>query len=197
VAAFVHCERGFGRLGERETRLAKTIEYAKKALEYPLDVPTSCRLYGYLGDALTVKGKRGPRDDWLQARQEAVTVCLKGLKLALDNKAPREMPAPPSVGPNAFGPDGRTQEGALPTFEEQKAARKQYYQLRALHMQRRALSNRAVILYSEEPYDVDQFRAIALEVLGKHQDVAHALTQEVQARIATRKRPSMPPSPVP
>lgn len=185
TAAFIHSEKGFGRPSEREGRLAKTIEYANEALKYPLDVHTACRLYGYLGDALALKGRNASKDIWLHARQEAVGAWLKGLALALDNGAPREMPAPPLVTvSNVFAPDGRRLEETS-RREEQKAARTQYERLRDLHMQRRALTNRCATLCSQKPLDVDQFRVLALRILDKHPDAVNELVQEVEARIET------------
>jgi hypothetical protein len=184
TAAFIHSEKGFGRPSEREGRLAKTIEYANEALKYPLDVHTACRLYGYLGDALALKGRNASKDIWLHARQEAVGAWLKGLALALDNGAPREMPAPPLVtGANVFAPDGRRLEETA-RREEQKAARTQYERCDTFTCSV-STDEPCATLCSQKPLDVDQFRVLALRILDKHPDAVNELVQEVEARIET------------
>lgn len=188
MATFVYCERGLGHAEARNLRIAKTIEYAEKALEYPLNVLTSCRVYGYYCDALSVAGKNEQGDGQRQARRRAAIACAKGLKIALDSNAPSEMPAaPPAVTVNAFSPHGRTPERVALRLEKEEAARDEYRRLRELHLQRRALMERCVTLCSEGPQDIAELRTIVSEILASHAEVADELMQRVQTRIAIKE----------
>lgn len=199
--ASVYSERGYpSSLGEnkQQQQLAKTTEYAKKALEHPLDALTACRMYGALGDAITISGRRGPVDRWPEVRREAIVPCLKGLKLALDNKAPKDRPSPPLVtirhvlsGSSTLTPQDANETARR---ERQLAARKEYEHLRDLHVQRQALTGRAVTLYAEEPYNTEELRALLRKMLSGHDEAANELVQLVEARIAGRKQRFQPHS---
>jgi hypothetical protein len=192
--ASVYSERGYpSSLGQKkqQQRLAKTAEYARKALEYPLDVLRACKMYGALTDAIIIGGRRGPKDKWLDVRREAIVPCLMGLKLALDNKAPKDRPSPPLAtirhvlsGSRTFVPQDANE---VARREQQSAARKQYERLRELYMQRRALTERSVALYAEEPYDTEELRALVRKMLPAHDEAVNELVQLVEGRIAARK----------
>ncbi len=200
TAASVYSERGYSSsLGEKkqQQQLAKTTVYAKKALEHPLDALTACRMYGALGDAITIGGRKGPVDKWPEVRREAIIPCLKGLKLALDNKALKDRPSPPlfTIRHVLSGSSTLTPQDANETArrERQLAARKEYERLRDLHVQRQALTGRAVSLYAEEPYDTGEFRVLVRKMLPGHDEAANELVQLVEARIAARKQRPQPP----
>jgi hypothetical protein len=195
--ASVYSDRGFGSSDEGQRRAGKTIEYAKKALDYPLDVLTACRVYGRLTGGLSATGMRGaPKDRWREVRREAVVPCLKGLKLALDNKAPRERPKPPPQVPIPSGPtfDERVLEEWKRKHEGHALAVKQYWYLSELYEQRWALTQRCAGLYSSEPYDLEEFRSYAQKYLGGHDEVVKDLVQLVESRIAVMRGPVAQPS---
>jgi hypothetical protein len=196
--ALVYCERGFGRCPPEETkvRLAKTIEYTNKALACPLDAPTACNMYGRLSDAINVSARGGPKDKWPEARRAAIVPCLKGLKLALGHKAPKERPdSPPAVGvPFILTPDGRLPEDERERYEKQRAARKEYDRLRELYFQRWALTQRCGALYSREPYDAPECRAFAEKILVGHEEAVNEIMQLVEAKIERDKEFNAPPA---
>lgn len=188
--ALVYCERGFGRSDERRTRVAKTLEYAKKALEHPLDVLSGCRMQGRLADAIIISAWRGPRDKWIQARRQAVAPCLRGLKLAMDNKAPKDRPDPPPMVPlpHIISPNGgRAYQEKHRRYEQYVVACREYRHLCELHNQRRALTRRCVTLYSEEPHDTEEFRGYAQKMLVGYEDVVQDLTAQVEAAVAAKE----------
>lgn len=189
AAAFSYCEQGFGRGGERETRIAKTIEYASKALENPLDVSTNCRLRGYLSDALIVRSKRRPTNERTEALRAATIICLEGLKLALDNNAPKEMPTPPtSLVYNVLTPDKDAQEKLRQKREERAAAFEKYRQLRELWKQRQALTLLCIDRCSDKPDAIEQFRATATRILDGHEEAVNDIVRQIEARAARRQR---------
>ena len=81
---------GKGYTSANDARIAKTAEYCKKALDYPLDAVTACEMYGRWAGSLTVKYWKCTQEEFVKGRQDAIMPCLTGLKLALDNKAPKE-----------------------------------------------------------------------------------------------------------
>lgn len=188
-ATFVQCERGFGRASERALRVAKTIQYAQKALEYPLDTLTSCRIYGYYCDALSTASLATPEKERGQGRRQAAIACLEGLKIALDNDAPGEMPtAPLPVVYNAFGFNGEMSEEVTRMAETQKVERDEYKRLRELFLQRRALIDRCVTLYAREPHEIEGLRSVVLDILSEHGEVA----TEIIHRVETQTRSETP-----
>ena len=189
----VYAERVPGSLpeDERRIRLTKTAQYANEALGFPLDVPVACRIYGVLGDAITISALDDPKSNWAEARRRAIAPCLKGLRLALDSNAPKERPASPPmiVVPHVLSPQETPGiREARRRYEEQLAARKQYERLEALYIQRRALVQRCGDLYSREPDNVEEFQNLAGTILAGHDDVVKELTDLVRTRIAERKQ---------
>jgi hypothetical protein len=170
-----------------DPRIPKAIKYCKEALQYPLDAIDGCEMNGRLADAMMDKywGRR-PNEEFVKMRQEAITYCLTGLKLAIDHNAPKEHPEPPPpmtvyhVNPDA----GPLYEDAMRKNKEQLAARKKWDFLEKLYFQRLALTQRCVTLYSHKPYATDEFKLTAEKILKGHEDVAKELIAQVEAEIA-------------
>ncbi len=130
-------------------------------------------MYGRLTDAIIIDGMEGPADKWSEVRRAAIVPCLKGLKLALDNKAPKERPEPPPaiVVPNIITPaTGNSHQEARRKYEEQLATRKRYDHLESLYVQRWAMMHRCKTLYSRQPDDPNEFRAYARKMLTGHDE---------------------------
>lgn len=193
--ASVYSDRGFGPGDEGKTRASKTVEYARKALENPLGVLTACRMYGRLTDGLNAASRgQVPNDRWPEARREAIVPCLKGLKLALDNKVPKERPTPPPRVPlpNILGGGGRAGEEKRRKYEEYLTAYRGYRYLDELYEERWALTQQCAGLYSSEPYDVEEFRSYAQKILVGHDEEVTELVQFVQGRIDALRGPAAP-----
>jgi len=133
--ARIYSEKGYT---SSEVQIPKVIEYSKKALEYPLDVPTQCHMYGRWGGALMAQGLRGPEEDRVLMRRKAIVPVLRGLKLALDQKAPKEIQEVPAVDMFDFsGPESHpSYQKMLKEHEEQVAARKKADLLNTLYSER-------------------------------------------------------------
>ncbi len=92
--ARLYSQEGY-RFRSEDPRIPKTIKYCKEALKYPLDVTSACEMHGSLADTMLIKYWNYPEEEFVKIRQEAITYCLTGLKLALDCNAPKEYPMAP------------------------------------------------------------------------------------------------------
>ena len=191
--AGIYSDTGFT---SKDVQLPKTIEYAKKALEYPLDVPTKCHMYGRWADVLIVKALRGPQEDMVEKRREAIVPILQGLKLALDYNAPKEMPKPLAVDLFTLRGDinSPANQKMLKKHEEQVAARKKADFLETLYFKRESLMRKCITLYSQKPYDTNELIDFASKILSKRKDVVEELVSELRAAIAEKEQ-SNPPRP--
>lgn len=173
--ALIYSKSGFSR---KDIQVPKTIEYCKKALQYPLEVVTECNVYSEWVDALIAKSNlAGER--FVGERQEIVILCLKGLKLALDNKAPKDRQPPPAVGRYTITPDDSDYQKYMEKYKEGLAARKKWDFENKLYRQRKALTGRIVLLYSFPPYATDELSYFAEQFLKSNNDVIKELIAEV------------------
>lgn len=184
--ALIYSEAGYSR---KDIQVPKTIEYSQKALRYPLAPVTSCSLYGSWTDALMVTYWSYLEEEFVKLRQEAIVPCLTGLRLALDNKAPKDHPkAPPPVGKYDIHPGkGPIYEEAVRKHKQQLAARKKWEFENKLYFQRKVLTQRCVSLYSHKPYDIDELKSFAEKILKKYDDVVQELLSEVEGEIARKE----------
>ncbi len=185
--ARIYSDAGFT---SKDAQIPKTIEYAKKALGYPLDVPTQCYMYGKWGGALIAKSSGYPKEEMAKVRREAVVPILRGLKLALDNKAPKEIQEPPLF--KIFHLYGQKNspynQKQLKKQEEQVAIQEKVKLLNELYIQRLALTQRCVTLYSRKPYETDELFDMASEILAKHKDFVEELVSEVETEIVRKRK---------
>jgi hypothetical protein len=86
--ASMYASKGYS--SPNDIRIEKAAQYCWKSLEYPLDTLTACEIYSRFSGAQVAPSWDGPEADFVKARKEAIVTCLTGLKLALDNNAPKE-----------------------------------------------------------------------------------------------------------
>ena len=183
--ALIYAEKGY--TSREDVRIPKALEYCKKALQHPLDATTACEMYGRWAGALMVTYWSYAEEDFVTVRQEAIVPCLTGLKLALDNKAPKEYPkAPPPVSKY----DNPGDKELVNRHKEELAAQKKWQFLEKLFFQRKALTQMCISLYSHKPYDADELRNLAQKILKNHEGVVNELIGQVEARIAELEAPS-------
>lgn len=182
--ARIYAEKGY--CSREDVRIPKALEYSKKALQYPLEVTTACGMYGRWTGSLMVTYWSYPEEEFIKVRQEAIVPCLIGLKLALDNKAPKEYPeAPPPLGKYDIHPEkGPIYEEAVRKQKQQLAARKKWQFEAELYHQRKALTQICVSLYSHKPYATDELKSLAQKILKNYDAVVNELVAEVEAEIA-------------
>jgi len=192
TVALVYSGKGYRLSNEGETKLAKTLEYGKKAIEHPIpDVLINCRVHGELTGAMFIKARRGPKNKFAEARRAAIVPCLKGLKLALDNKAPKKRPdlPPPMLVPHILTPHkGPAYEKAMEKYAKQLAEWKRYKYLCKLQLERWALAKQCKTIYSEEPYDTQEFRKYAQKILVGYEEAVNDLIGQIEKRIQDKER---------
>lgn len=185
--AFIYSEKGYS--SPNDVRIPKALEYSKKALEYPLEVTTACEMYSRWAGSLMVQYWERTEGEFVKIRQEAIVPCLTGLKLALDNKAPKKRQTLPII--NLFDYDGPETDPVyqemLKKHKEQVANYKKVKVQNELYMQRKVLTQRCISLYSHKPYATDELRRLAQEILKNHFDVVEELVTEVEAKIAQKE----------
>jgi len=190
TVTLLYARSGLTLPNQKETRFAKTFQYGKKAIEHPIpDVLISCEVHGRLAGAMFVKAREGPQERFAESRREAIVICLKGLKLALDNKAPKERPdpPPPMFVPHMITPNkGAKYQEAMAKYKKQLAQWKKFRHLSRLHNQRSTLTHRSVIMYSVKQYDTEELREYATQILGGYEDVVNDLVGQVQKRISEK-----------
>ncbi len=195
--ALIYSEAGWH--SSEDVRIPKALQYTKKALEYPLEPITACKMYGGRADCLMVGYYRRTEDELVKIRREAIAPCLTGLKLALDNKAPKDHPgSPPRVDIYHVNSESPYYEELMNKHKQQVAERKKWERESELYFQRWALTQRCVTLYSRKPYDTDELRNFTQRILEKHEGVVNELIAGVEARIAaleavSSKKPAKEP----
>jgi hypothetical protein len=185
----IYSRHGYGSSNDGKYKLTKSIEFGKKALKYPIpDVLLKCRVYSDLAGAIFIKAKEDPNENFIESRRRAVDIALKGLKIALDNKAPKERLEPPEmiVVPNIISNNNNpAYQKAMEKYKKQLAEWEQFRYLNKLYLHRSALSSQCITLYSEEPYDVQEFKKYAQKILVGYDDVVNELVEKIEKRILT------------
>jgi len=182
--ALTYSKSGYS--SREDIRIPKSIKYCKKALQYPLEVTTACEMYGRWTGALMVKYWDSEKEEFVKRRQEAIVPCLTGLKLALDNKAPKKRQPPPAVGIYHISPSSPHYQKVMKKYKEELAARKKWEFENKLYNSRRALTQSCVSLYSHEPYDTDELEQLASEIL-KDDEAIREILAEVRSKISPKR----------
>ncbi|MDH4239907.1 MAG: hypothetical protein OEW48_10115, partial [Phycisphaerae bacterium] len=187
--ARIYAEKSYSSSSE-DVRIPKAIKYCKKALQHPLEATTACEMYGSWAGALMVKYFNCAESEFVKRRREAIIPCLTGLKLALDNKAPKERQKVPPVDIlNFHGPKTHPiYQKLLKEHNEQLAKHRKAMLLNELYFQRWALTRICATLYSRKPYDIDELKSYADKVLKKYKEDVNHLIVEVQAEIAKKEK---------
>lgn len=166
-----------------EARIAKTVEYAKRALEYPVDVLTACDMYGRWVGAVTVQSRKYENAQFAQTRRDALATGLKGLKLALDHGAPGTPQPIPAVARLDVGPESPAYKRMMEERKQQVAAAEKAEFENELYRQRWTLTRLLVTLYSRAPYDVEQFKSEAQKALVGKPEVVGEIAAEIEKAI--------------
>lgn len=188
--ALIYAEKGWS--SSEDIRIPKALKFCKKALDYPLEATTACKMYGGWADSLMVEYWEHAEEEFVKLRREAIVPCLTGLKLALDNKAPKKLPPPPAVHVYTISPSSPDYEKLMNKYKQELAARKKWEFESQLYFQRKALTQRYVSLYSHKPYDIEELQHFADQILKDHPDVVEELLTEVKGKIAEKAKNSAP-----
>lgn len=173
------------------TNSASVIRYARETLRYPLDDTLKIRAHIYLGDALGLnnRGVRGPLQP--EARRDAALAYLDGLKIALAHNIPAQQVERPRV--DRFSgrvSDPEAYKALLKEREEQLAASQRAVFINHMVLHRDTCVMQVISLYSREPYDTEELRRIATDVL-EDEDAVSDLVEKVTAAIRERTKKEM------
>ena len=183
--AFIYSDRGYG--PHDDPNLAgKALKYSIKALEYPLDPLTACYMYTRGSDALIVQSRHEPNKPLLDIREEAVDLCLKGLKLALENEAPKEYPTLPDWAARISVSQGTPFSRVVRLHNNQINAREKWLFKTEFCGLRQGLFSRCVSLYSRKSYDRETFQKKVREILIKHEETINELITALDTQITNK-----------
>jgi hypothetical protein len=180
--AFMYSGKGYS--SPNDVRIAKTAEYCRKALEYPLDTLTTCETYASLTGAQIAPYYKRPVEEFTKARKEAIVTCLTGLKLVLDNNAPKEWVNPPGVDMYTVHPNSPNYKKVVKEHERQMEARNKWEVEKKLYILRGAAIESCVTLYSAEPpYDMNELEKFTHDILKGHDDAVDEIMTKARERI--------------
>ena len=150
-------------------------------MEYPLDTLTTCETYASLSGAQIAPYSNRPVEEFARARKEAIVTCLTGLKLALDNNAPKELNGPPGVGKYVIEPNSPSYERVVKEHERQIEARKKWEVEEKLYILRRAAIDSCVGFYAyKPPYDTNELEKFTRDILKGHDDAIDEIMSKVR-----------------
>jgi hypothetical protein len=167
---------GAGYSSPTDIKIAKTVEYCRKALAEPLDRVTTLEMYSHLSDSQIARFRAAPEDKFVKARREIIVTSLIGFRMALDMNAPKSIAGQAGVG--VYGADNNSvmkknlQFGIQPKGDNQSK----------LGMLRQELMDSCVELYSHQPYDANELETCAHRILKGHDDAVAELMAAVHEK---------------
>jgi hypothetical protein len=139
------------------------IDYAQRALQFPLEPYQRLLLCTYLGDALRAANRE--KRPFHEIRKMAALPYLEGLNEAQKHQLPKEKPQLPAVDAFDVPKESPWYEKMKKKHDEQWAARKQAEINSKLWDQRRILTGQIVEIYSRKPHAATELREMATKIL--------------------------------
>ena len=186
--AFMYSGKGYS--SPNDIRISKTLEYCNNALKQPLDSITTAEMYSRLASAQMAYKFNGNEKEFAAARHEAIINALKGLKLVLDNNAPKEWKGPPTgTIYHYFGePNDPYRKIIQKKMEEQIANRKKWDDEQKLYFLRKSLIDGCANSYAyKSPHDMNELENSARDILKGHNDAIDEIMSKVNERIPKQK----------
>lgn len=149
----------------------KTIEFAKKALEFPLDPFEQLKLYVWWGDAIQVAHSGVSDRELVAARRKAVIPYLRGLKKSLHfqypagDTQPEHLPEEQNVTTNPRDPAKQMRQKI---WAEQRKALEDWKRARFegdVKIHKMVLTSQISTMYSRSPRASDEIRELATKIL--------------------------------
>ena len=141
------------------------VEYAKHALQCPLEPGQRLRLYVYWGDALMIGNMHAANESkkpFPEIRKLAVVPYLEGLKDAQKYNIPQHRPKMPMAELFDVSPPNPDYERIQ---DEQIAAQKRARIEQELWDHRRILTGQIVYMYARKPHAATELRQLATKIL--------------------------------
>jgi hypothetical protein len=143
----------------------RVMEYARKALEQPLEPLQVPRLYVYWGDAIQVKVSRAKVPP-AERRKWSAVIYLAGLREVLEYSLPAKAPELPAITRGLLrDPRGGLNEESRRRHAEQWAARRRAEFIRDMVQHRNILVGQLAGLYQQGNVAPDELRQLAAGVL--------------------------------
>lgn len=177
----------------------RLIEYAQRALEFPLDPSRRARLFVYSGDAIQVRGQQGQLP-FTGTRKSAALQYLKGLKEVIGYNLPEQPPDLPSVSRFSIEPaSGPVYEAMKHKHDQQQAALMQARFQGEMIIHRDVLQKQIVSIYTRRPIAIDELQNIGTHIIGKGKDLDRlmAMVNDKVSKLPPElviTNPSAPPS---
>lgn len=163
----------------------KAIEYAKRALEQPLDDVSRMDMYVRLGDAMTVANCATGKDALVQSRPDIAKQYLEGILIALNLGTPDERIEMPPAKRMTFqgNPSDPGYEEAMRQNEENSRAQSEARKTNEYVDLKHTLEQQVFSLYAISPHATNELRNLALEKL-QNKDYVNLLLVRAEAAIA-------------
>ena len=174
--ALIYSDRGYGPDVDSNTP-ARAYHFSTYALEYPLEPLTACHMYTRAADALVAQSRHNPTKPLVEVREEAIELCLKGLKLATENNALIEYPKPPDTVKRT----GAAIRIRLERLAHMADARDQWLRDIEFCGLRQGLFRRCISLSSHKSFDQGTFEKKARHILKAYEKIAGELIAALDA----------------
>lgn len=164
-------------------RPTKVSTYARRALEYPLDLLEKARMYLLLGSAISAQYARSNASEHLVHRREIVTYFLQGVKVLDDAGITYEEVVLSGIGVGAvdIDPDDPLYKQAMAQLQQARLAAQEARMKVDLAAMRRNLLNQIAGLYAIGKDDSLELESVAKEILNSD-DEARALVARARSR---------------
>ena len=172
-AAHVYAQTGL-------VRPQAAIEYAKKALQFPVEPVQRIRLYGYWGGAVFMLKRTDP---FPQRRLAAATIFLDGLVQLRQFKVPEKATELSSA---EYIAGDEIAEKIVAELEQRDAEQARF--LQEMIGYRDGMTGQIVWLYSREPHATQELRELTVKTT-KDSKLADRLVKAVEPKIKAIKEP--------
>lgn len=170
----------------------RIIDYAKKALQFPLEPAQRSRLHTYWGNSLFMLE---PADPVPERRKAAAAVFLEGLRELDKLNLPEEPPAVPLLTLDSVETTSETTgREAKEQNRRDVAAVEQARFVRAMIRQREILRGQLVWLYARKPLATEELGKLLMEST-KDAALADRLVKAVEAKVQATNLATEVPSP--
>jgi hypothetical protein len=188
---FYHLAELHGQSGMVHPELV--VEYAQRALQFPLEPKQRLRLYTYWGDALMIGNLHAANQDkkpFPEIRKLAAVPYLEGLKDAQKYRIPDQRPTMP-LGLLYDMPESDSHYQQVKKEAEERAAAQQRTRIEQdLWDGRRILTGQIVGIYSRKPFATEELRELTIKTTG-NSELASRLVAMVDRKIKGIKEPDI------
>jgi hypothetical protein len=172
-------------------RPQSAVDYAKKAMQFPLEPQQKIRLYGYWGSAVYILNQKKTLSE---KRQMATVVFLDGLTQLQKMKLPDISPETPIIDlDNSDISTAGDAENAMNQNHDLQTAVDQARFLQEMVRYRKSFISQIVWLYSREPHATQELQNLTLKITN-NPELADQLVKTVDRKIKGIKEPESPPT---